>query len=107
MNRSVILSSVVIKNSSNTFNAAPIPAGKRLVITRVGLTDESKGDKPSIARIRFGGELIRVLCETTGTTDIPVNKEFQGDGVKFLSVERENAENSDKPITVWIEAYDT
>jgi len=106
MDKSLIIASSVVKNTVHTTNYPPIAAGKRLVVVRIGMTDESKGDKPSVVRLKFGGELIRTLCATTDTVEIGIGKEFLGDGVKFLSVERENAENSDKPITVWVDAYD-
>jgi len=106
MDKSLIISSLVVKNTVHTTDSPPIAAGKRLVVVRVGMTDESKGDKPSVVRLKFGGELIRTLCATTATVELGVGKEYLGDGVKFLSVERENAENSDKPITVWVDAYD-
>ena len=106
MNQSFVLSSVVVKSTAHVTNQPALANGKTLRIQKIGMTDESKSAKPSIVRVKFGGVLIRTLCATTATVEINLVVDLPCDGLKFLSVERENTESNDKPITVWVDAYD-
>jgi hypothetical protein len=94
---------------SNT-DLIPVPLGKTWVVSLLGGTDCSKSAKPSIYRLLWGSgnsfDTVRVICLTTGTQQIVLKKDFQGDGVKFLRMQRENTENQAKEMPFWIEAYE-
>lgn len=105
--------SVVLSNSvsgSNNHDLPPIPEGKSWMVTKFGAADCSKSAKPSIYRLLFGAgetfETVRVICLTTGTFEMPLEKDLVGDGVKFVRLQRVNTENQPKEMPLWLEAYE-
>jgi hypothetical protein len=108
-NKSIVLGNSVPAGVTNT-DLAPIPLGKTWSVTRFGATDCSKASKPSIYRLLFGSgasfETVRVICLTTGTQDLSLEKDLVGDGTKFVRIQRENTENQPKEMPVWLEAFE-
>jgi hypothetical protein len=51
-------------------------------------------------------ELIRHLAVTTGTVQIELKKELQGDGQKHLRLVRESSDQKFKDMPFWIDCYE-
>lgn len=95
-----------------TVKASPIiPNGKIWVVSLFGAADIDLGDNMSSYYVLQWGsgatfEDIRILALTGATQEVKLNKEFVGDGVKFLRVIMKNNSGSAKDLAFWYNAYE-
>jgi len=107
----VVLSSLGI-GANDVTDIGPIPVGKKFFIKEFGAGGIIDTDnKSSLYLLQWGVvgsfEEVRFISATGTTICLQVNKQFTGDGVKFLRVTRQNPSATAKRCPFWIVAYDT
>ncbi len=104
--RSVFISSSLAANATVNSDSAAIPVGKKLYIKKIGMTDTSVNDRPSVIRVFWNANLVREYAVTAGTMEFPVELTLVGNGTRFLRIQRQNLEAVPKVVSVWVEARD-
>lgn len=98
MKKDKVIPGLVIAGTPANDDQVPLPAGKALYVESAACTDTSRSQRPGIVRLLWGSgvtfETIAVVAATGGTGTVLVKRALMGDGVKFLRVQRENADNS-------------
>lgn len=92
-------------------NSPIIPLNQTWIVSLFGAADIDLGDnKSSYYVLQWGSggsfEDVRILALTGATYEAKLNREFLGDGVKFLRVIMKNNSGSAKDLAFWYNAYE-
>ena len=92
------------------FDTNPVPAGENWQITRAIFSDQNIGDNKSGGfKLEWGAsgtfQTITACFQTGDTIDLPINRQFEGDGTNFFRLTRFNFSSQNKFMTVIIEGF--
>lgn len=109
--RTRILLTTLAAGATDNTDSVPIPAGRKFMIKEFGACGIIDTDnKSSLYLLQWGTvgsfEDIRAISATGDTITLQVNKQFIGDGVKFLRITRQNPSATAKRCPFWVVAYD-
>lgn len=110
--RTKIIISTLGAGATDTTDIGPIPNGKRFIIKEFGAGSGIDTDNKSGQYLLQWGTVgsfvdIRAIVITGNTVSLPINREFVGDGSKFLRITRVNPSATPKRCPVWVVAYDS
>jgi len=104
--KNIVITSIVGAGLNSTYDFPIILNGVVWMVTHFGAADMNLGDnKSSVYVLKWGSDIERIISLTGNTSEIALNKEFTGDGVKKLSILRMNKSGFDKQLPCWIRAY--
>jgi len=109
--RRILLLNNVNAGATVNLDGSPILNGKKLIMIKAGGADINMGDNKSSAYLVQWGivgnfEEIIVFALTGNTVEIIINREFIGDGIKFMRITRQNNSSTTKRLPFWLHAYD-
>jgi len=110
-NRTIkVLNSVAAGAIVNTDSPA-IPSGKILRFQKLVISEQNLGSNISSGILVQWGtvgafEELAAGFVTGSTVEIAINEERTGDGVKFISITRQNNSAAAKRIIAWLSVYD-
>jgi hypothetical protein len=92
-------------------DSAPIPAGKRIRVLKVGGSDQNLGGNQSSLFVFQWGTVgafqeIAVFALSGAAVEFETKEEFVGDGVKFFRLTRVSGIATAKRIMIWMKGYD-
>lgn len=103
----LLISSVTAGTTDSSEFPSAIPDGKKWVIKKFKVgAPKLSDDKSSVVRLYFGTTLLDFAIVNGNTYESNDPIEIAGDGIKKLELERQNLSSDNKPIAVWIRAYE-
>ena len=114
MDRTIKIFSNLNSASSDTTDSPPIPAGKILVVSRIGGLDINVGNnRSSFYLFQWGTvgafSIFGAISVTGATMEIALREQLVGNGSKFIRITRQNNElvaTPAKRCPCWIKGYD-
>lgn len=105
--KSIMQTQSVLGGDTYIYESPIIPNGSVWVIKKFGAAVPRLNDHYSANIIlRIGTDIIRILTLCGNSSDVDINTEIIGDGIKKLNIIIQNQSIVEKTIAFWFDAYE-